>query len=276
MYQLLSKDTICMEILPHLSTAKRGYSTKSKLVEIVNAILYKLKTGVQWEYLPVSSLFPEVVLSYRSVFRHFRKWCKNGDWQESWTRILSKHKNIVDLSRGDIDGSHTPALRGGEEVAYQGRKSKKTTNALFLTDRNGLPLAMSTPVAGNHHDLYRIEDRLEELFGGLKKADIPVDGLFINAAGGFDAEIFRNTCFKHGVMPNVDFNSGNGDTHGDYLLDELLYKERYSIERTNAWMDSFRTILNRFDTTISSWKSFNYIAFTVILLKKVQKRKKFR
>lgn len=61
MYQVLSKDTISMEILPHLSVAKRGYPTKSELVEIVNAILYKLKTGVQWEYLPVGSLFSGVV-----------------------------------------------------------------------------------------------------------------------------------------------------------------------------------------------------------------------
>ncbi len=145
-----------------------------------------------------------------------------------------------------------------------------------MTDRNGLPLAMSTPVAGNHHDLYQIEDKLEELFTGLEKADIPVDGLFINADGGFDAEIFRSTCFKHGVIANVDFNSRNGDEHGNYLLDDLLYKKRYSIERTNAWMDSYRTLLNRFDTTMSSWKSFNYIAFILILLNKIQKRKKFR
>ncbi len=64
MYQVLDKDTIKMEILPHLSIAKRGYSTKSQLEEIVNAILYKLKTGVQWAYLPVKSLFSDVVLSY--------------------------------------------------------------------------------------------------------------------------------------------------------------------------------------------------------------------
>ncbi len=73
MYQVLDKDTINMEILPHLSVAKRGYTTKSQLVEIVNAILYKLKTGIQWAYLPVNSLFSEVVLSYKSVFWHFRK-----------------------------------------------------------------------------------------------------------------------------------------------------------------------------------------------------------
>jgi len=275
MYQVLDKDIINTEIIPHLSVAKRGYTTKSELVEIVNAILYKLKTGVQWEYLPVRSLFSEVVLSYKSVFWHFRKWCKNGDWQESWFRILCKHKSIVDLSSGDIDGSHTPALRGGEEVAYQGRKSKKTTNALFLTDRKGLPLAMSTPVAGNHHDLFDVEKRLEELFADLGKANIPVDGLFVNADAGFDAEIFRNTCLKHGVIANVDFNYRNGQVNEDYLLDDLLYKERYSIERTNAWMDSFRSVLNRFDTTITSWTGFNHIAFMVILLKKVQK-KKFR
>lgn len=138
MYYVLDKDIINMEIIPHLSIAKRGYCTKSHLVEIVNVILYKLKTGIQWEYLPVSSLFSEVVLIYKSVFWHFRKWCKKGEWQESWLRILSKHKDIIDLSSGDIGGSHTPALREGEEVVYWVSKSKKTTNALFLTDRNGL------------------------------------------------------------------------------------------------------------------------------------------
>jgi len=59
MYQVLDKDTISLEILPHLSTAKRGFKTKSCLEEIVNAILYKLKTGCQWEFLPVKSLFSE-------------------------------------------------------------------------------------------------------------------------------------------------------------------------------------------------------------------------
>ena len=46
MYKVLSKDIIENEILPHLSTAKRGFKTKSCLTEIINCILYKLKTGV--------------------------------------------------------------------------------------------------------------------------------------------------------------------------------------------------------------------------------------
>jgi Transposase and inactivated derivatives len=276
MYKVLSKDTIEKEILPHLSVAKRGFKTKSCLTEIVNSILYKLKTGIQWEFLPVESLFSKVVLSYKTVFGHFRKWCKNGDWHNSWIQLLYEHKNELDLSSADIDGSHTPALRGGEEVAYQGRKNKKTTNALYFTDRRGIPLAISNPVAGNHHDLYNIENSLEDLFTTLALVDIKIDGLFVNADAGFDSEEFRNICFKHGIFANVDFNIRNGDDNDDKLLDELLYKERYSIERTNAWLDSFRTLLNRFDTTVSSWKSFNYIAFMVILLKKICENKKSR
>jgi len=62
----------------------------------------------------------------------------------------------------------------------------------------------------------------------------------------------------------------------DIFIDELLYEERYCIERTNAWMDSLKTSLNRFDITSSSWMNFNLISFTVILLKKINKNKKSR
>jgi len=37
----------------------------------------------------------------------------------------------------------------------------------------------------------------------------------------------------------------------DDYFDEKLYADRYSIKRTNAWMDRFRSLLNRFDTTLS-------------------------
>ena len=46
MYEVLDKDTIKSEILPHLSVAKRGYVTKSYLVEAIQYILYRLKNGL--------------------------------------------------------------------------------------------------------------------------------------------------------------------------------------------------------------------------------------
>jgi len=189
---------------------------------------------------------------------------------------LEKYKSFLDLSSADLDGSHTTALRGGEQVAYQGRKKRKTTNSLYLTDRQGLPLALSCPVVGNHNDLYAIENSSEELFSTLVEAQISTDGLFINADSGFDSKDFRSVCNKWGIIPNVAFNYRNGESKDEYLLDELLYKQRYAIERTNAWMDSFRSILNRFDITVSSWKNFYYIAFMVILFKKIKHNNKSR
>lgn len=137
---------------------------------------------------------------------------------------------------------------------------------------------MSSPIAGNHHDLYQIEVSLTQMFDTLTNAKIHLDGLFVNADSGFDCKVFRQICINEGIFPNVDFNYRNGENNNneDYLLDEVLYKERFTIERTNAWMDSFRTILNRFDFTTSSWEAFNYIAFAVILLKKIKKIKKSR
>ena len=70
------------------------------------------------------------------------------------------------------------------------------------------------------------------------------------------------------MIANVDFNKRRGSKDRDLLLDDKLYKERYSIERTNAWMDSFRSLLNRFDVTITSWKGFNFLAFIVLELRK--------
>ena len=52
------------------------------------------------------------------------------------------------------------------------------------------------------------------------------------------------------------------------ILTSYFYNKRYKIERTNAWMDSFRSLLNRFDTIVASWIGFNYLAFIVIALKK--------
>lgn len=276
MYQVLSKDMIELEIVPYLPEPKRGFKPKVPLYEIVNAILYKLKTGMQWEYLPVESLFSKDILHYKTIFGHYRKWCELDVWKFCWIELLKEHKSKLDLSSGDLDGSHTTALRGGQAVGYQGRKKRKTTNSIYLTDRQGLPVAMSEPVSGNHNDLFNIEVQFEEVVGTLEKAEISVDGLFINADAGFDSQRLRNKCEAKGITVNICPNKRNGNTVRDHYFDEKLYAERYVIERTNAWMDSFRSLLNRFDTTITSWKGFNFLAFIVIGLKKFYKIKKSR
>lgn len=276
-YAVLDKVTIISEIIPHLPVAKRGYVCKFDLVEIINAILYKLKTGLQWEFLPIAELFSgEDKPCYQTVFHHYRKWCKAGAWQASFAAIVSRHKSILDLSVSHIDGSHTTATRGGECVEYQGRKKRKTTNALYFTDNQGIPLAMSEPQKGNHDDVFEIEPRVDEMVSQLKECGLEVDGLFNNADAGFDAKSFRVALGSHGIIANVCPNPRHGEPTEDYLFDPEMYKERWKIERTNAWMDGFRSVRTRFDTTISSWKGWNFLAFIVVFLKKFHNSEKFR
>ncbi len=105
----------------------------------------------------------------------------------------------------------------------------------------------------------------------LEKANIRVDGLFLNADAGFDCDILRSMFERKEIIPNICINKQRKDAD-DIMMDDLLYAGRYSIERTNAWMDSYRSVLNRFDTTLASWESWNYIAFAVILLKKISRK----
>ncbi|WP_146052848.1 transposase, partial [Aquimarina sp. I32.4] len=136
------------------------------------------------------------------------------------------------------------------------------------SDRQGLPLALSEPLAGNHNDLYDIELQFEVVTSTLEDANISIEGLFLNADAGFDAKNFRNSCDKKDINANVCFNKRNGDLDRDEYFDQELYNERYAIERTNAWMDSYRSLLNRYDTTVTSWIGFNYLSFIVIAIKK--------
>ena len=227
-------------------------------------------------HLPLTAIFTGRVLSYKSVYAHFRKWSRNGEWKKVWGMMLSRHRSFLDMSCVDLDGSHTTTLRGGECCGYQGRKKRTTTNVIYVTDRQGIPLTMSTPVSGSHNDLHCISEVLQGLFAGIKDSGLSVSGLFLNADASFDSAQFRRDCHQQEVFPNVAFNKRRGMRRDDELLDELLYKERYNIERTNAWMDSYRSVLNRFDTTQTSWEGWNYIAFILILLKKIRKREKSR
>ncbi|WP_413513836.1 hypothetical protein [Myroides odoratus] len=112
-------------------------------------------------------MFSDKVLSHKTGFVHFRNWSKAGVWQSCWTELLKKNKSPIDLSSGDLDGSHSTALRRGEQVTYQGRKKGKTTNSLYFTDRQGLPLAMSEPTAGNYNDLFDIKVYFEDITNQL-------------------------------------------------------------------------------------------------------------
>ena len=188
-----------------------------------------------------------------------------------WRDLLNKYRHLLDMSSIQLDGSHTPAKRGGEFVEYQGRKKAKTSNMLIIVDNQGRPIACSEPLAGNHHDSFNLEDSFKAMLSQLKTSKIETDGLFLNADSGFDSTNFRILCHQHEIFDNIDANkhNGNEECRSGFIFDELLYKQRFVIERTNAWVDAFKALLVRFETKNVNWMSLNIIAFTTILLRKL-------
>lgn len=269
MIRILDKVTINKFIVKYLSKAKRGYVSSVPLWQIVNAILYKFKSGVHWSLLPVKSLITKGKLKYGAIFHHFRKWTLDGSWERAWQELLATYRHFLDLSLAFFDGTHTLAKRGGKKVTYQGRKKGKTSNTLWLTDSQGLVVSFIPPLSGKNNDLFDIKNNLECLVKQLEKSQISVDGLFLSADAGFDSNEFRNTCGKFGIIPNVPRNSRRKKhlIDDDTYFDDLMYKQRFIVERTNAWMDANRTFLIRFDTTIESWTAWHYI-FSILQFSK--------
>lgn len=162
---------------------------------------------------------------------------------------MSVNKRQLDLSSVQLDGSHTRAQNGGEAVGYQGRKSAKTSNSIFLCDNTGQMLSVSSPQCGEHNDLYDIDNLLTEIISVLNEADINTAGLFLNADAGFDSDSFKNSCSKFNIEANVKPNPRNGKTGNEYqYFDDKLYERRTKIEHANAWLDGFKALLIRFET----------------------------
>ena len=266
----LTKRQINRNIVPLLSKGNRGPRCKVGEWRIVRAILYRMKTGVQWRELPMDSLFNGHLTSWKSVYHYFAKWCKDGSFYRLWTVVLNLCRELLDMSSVEFDGSHTPAKQGGQQVGYQGRKKSKTTNMLFLTDRQGLPLACSDAMSGEHHDVFEIEENLSKMVASLQQAGIATEGLFLNGDAGFDAERMRKICARYDIIPNIARNKKNRmDANAkSYLFDSELYKERFAVERTNAWIDGFKALLVRYETNAKHWLGLHHLAFSFMLLRR--------
>ena len=112
--EVLSKDIIRIWILPHLSIGTRGSACRVDLLEVVEAILYKLKSGCQWRQLPVKQFFAKALLTWSGVYYHFNEWRKDGSWKKLWVKLLQLHRRRLHLSSVQLDGSHTlETTRGG-------------------------------------------------------------------------------------------------------------------------------------------------------------------
>jgi len=178
----------------------------------------------------------------------------------------------LSLSELNFDGTHAIAKKGGESVAYQGRKKAKTTNILPITDGYGFIIASTGLIAGNHNDAFNLKEHLQTAFKSMKQLGLKIEGAFFNADKAFDTKSARKTCFNYGLIPNMLENKRNrkGIKRGrPRLFNAEIYKRRFTSERSFAWIDKFRALLLRFDRQAAQYLGGHHIAFAMINLRHV-------
>lgn len=223
-------------VTQYIPKNKKGRKLKVPLWRIVKAIFHKIKTGVQWHLLPLKEFFGKTEISYQTVYYHYNKWCKKGIFQSIYNDLLFSYNHLLDCSLLNLDGSHTLAKKGGDQVGYQGRKKGKTTNLLVLSDKSGFPLSISEAISGQHNDLFNIKNLMSKMLDNILKITYSLDGLFLNADAGFDSKELKELLRGKRIVYNIDHNKRNTKSHTQEMdvIDNELYKLRFSVEQTNA------------------------------------------
>ncbi len=136
-------------------------------------------------------------------------------------------------------------------------------------------LACSEPISGEHNDLYQIQRCFDELCLLLQQAEISLEGVFMNADAGFDCKELRKQCAQKRIQANIFINIRNSkEDITEHYFDQQLYKKRVVIEQANAWLDSFKTLLIRFEVLTQTWIAFHLMAFSLLFLRRIIKLNK--
>jgi len=174
----------------------------------------------------------------------------------------------LDFETVSIDGSLIQSFAFKEKTGYSGKHHRTGTKISTISDATGIPIAMVT-AKGNIVDITLADTTVSSI--RISKGS--VIGGKINADKGYDCLEFRKYAADWGLIPNIPKRSctkGDADdTLWFYMYNKIEGKKRYVIERTNAWLKSFRRIRTRFDYKASSFEAFLYLAIIVICVRRL-------
>ena len=216
--------------------------------------------------------FRKKEISYSAVYLHFARWSHDGSLKRVWQHSILTIRADLDLSELNLDGTHSFAKKGGESVAYQGRKKGKTCNILPLMEKHGYVVASTGILAGQHNDAFNLKVHLQTAFKAIKQLGLVIKGAYFNADMAFDTRAARKACFNHGLIPNIPENPRNRQQTKrgrKRLFNAQVYQGRFCAERTFAWVDKFKRLLIRFERHDACFLGAHYLAFALINLRHV-------
>lgn len=239
---------------PKAKTGRPSYSNR----ELLPGILKVLRSGMRWRDLDRKDC-PTGVTHWRRL----RLWGFKFGLKITWEEILQKlyKLNKLNLNIASIDGSLIQSFGFSDTTGYSGKYKKTGTKISTLVDFLGTPFNVVF-ASGNTHDMpLAIPTIINNTVG---KPEI------ILADKGYDSDKLRLKLEQNGINTNIAVRNIKGRKIAiNYNIP--LGKMRFKIERTNAWIKSFRRLHFRFDVTFASFQALTYLGLIVICLRKLIK-----
>jgi len=216
----------------------------------LEGILFIIKTGAQWGYLP------EQYGRKSTVHGKFRKWVNLGVFEKIFKMIL---KFYIESNRrinnwSSIDASHSKAPFanwGGKNPTDRARNGVKK---IIIVDINGAPLSLDVGPS-NRHDSKLFENAFME----LKNMNIEAINK-IMGDGAYYSKKLRTFCSDNNFALIASHNK-----KGKNGVERFVPAGRWVVERTFGWLSWNRGIKVCWTKTKSSFLAFLQIAATIQL-----------
>lgn len=237
---------------PNAWTGRPAYTN----LELLPGILRVLRSGCRWRDLERCGS-PTGITHWRRL----RFWQAKFGLKKTWGLILQKLYKLdkLNLNIASIDGSLIQSFNFLDTTGYSGKYKKTGTKISVVTDFLGTPFNIVF-APGNKHDIPLAIPTISNNSVGKPK--------IILADKGYDSDKLRQSLGKVGIRTNIPTRDiKNRKISTNYNIN--LGKMRFKIERTNAWIKSFRRLHFRFDYTLASFQALTYLALIVICLRKL-------
>ena len=196
-------------------------------------ILFVLKTGKPWEYLPREL----GCSSCMTCWRRLHEWMLAGVWQrihEAILRRLREHDQIM-WDRACVDAASVPAPAGGEHTGRNPtNRGKLGCKHHLLVDERGLPLVAQIPGAQVHNSRFLIPlvesiPAVKGLAGRARKRPGK-----LHADRAYASRAHRAWLRIRGIAARI----------ARYGVEsrERLGRWRWVVERTLGWLHRFRRL----------------------------------